>query len=72
MTRSRFRWTRAKYYQAYREARVYDGQGFMYHGEPSLVRRYRELWDRHPQGEDPLTRHISWRYPRTDPDGIPF
>lgn len=69
MARRRFRWTRAKYQQAHREARVYDREGFMYHGEPSLVRRYRELWEAHPQGDDPLRLPRYRRYP---PDDCPF
>lgn len=72
MTRRRFHWTRALYRKAFREARTYDSVGFMYHGPSALVRRYRELWEQHPQGDDPLTRHISWRYPRYEDDGIPF
>lgn len=70
MSRRRFYWTRAKYRQAHREARAYFGQGFMDHGEPSLVRRYRELWERHPQNDDPLTLPRWRRYPADD--GIPF
>lgn len=66
----KFRWTRALYRRAHREARVYDGYGFMYHGEPALVRRWRELWDRHPQGVDPLLTPLQWRHPPDD--GIPF
>lgn len=50
----KFRWTRALYRRAHREARIYDGQGFMYHGEPALVRRCRELWDQHPQHDEPF------------------
>lgn len=70
MARRRFRWTRAKYRQAHREARMYFGQGFMHHGEPSLVRRYRELWEAHPQDNDPLKRPRYLRY-RAD-DECPF
>ena len=66
----KFRWTRAIYRRAHREARVYDGYGFMYHGEPALVRRWRDLWDRHPQHDDPLTLPRWRRYPPDD--GIPF
>lgn len=66
----KFRWTRALYRQAHREARVYDGYGFMYHGEPALVQRWRELWDQHPQRGDPLMRPHWLRY--QPDDGIPF
>lgn len=62
----KFRWTRALYRRAHREARVYDGYGFMYHGEPALVRRYRELWDQHPQHDDPLLLPPWRRYPLDD------
>lgn len=66
----KFRWTRALYRRAHREARVYDGYGFMYHGEPALVRRYQALWDKHPQRDDPLLTPLRWRHP---PDGeVPF
>lgn len=64
------RWTRDLYRLANREARRYDGIGFMYHGVPALVRRYRELWDQHPQGVDPLLTPLRWRRP---PDNdVPF
>ena len=66
----KFRWTRALYRRAHREARVYDGYGFMYYGESALVRRWRELWDQHPQGVDPLLTPLQWRRPPDD--GIPF
>lgn len=66
----KFRWTRALYRRAHREARRYDGVGYLYHGEPALVRRYRELWDQHPQGVDPLLTPLQWRRPPDD--GIPF
>jgi hypothetical protein len=42
----------------------------MYHGEPALVRRWRELWDQHPQHDDPLMRPHWQRY--QPDDGIPF
>ena len=66
----KFRWTRALYRRAHREARVYAGFGFMYYGEPALVRRWRELWDQYPQHDDPLTRPHWQRY--QPDDGIPF
>lgn len=67
--RRRFRWSRAKYREAHREARIYYGVGFMHHSEPSLVRRYRELWEEHPQGDDPLLTPLRWRHPG---DEVPF
>lgn len=65
-----FRWTRAKYRRAHRETRIYDREGYLYHGEPPLVGRFRELWEQHPQNNDPLLTPIRWRLPPDD--GIPF
>lgn len=62
----KFRWTRALYRRAHREARRYDGIGYLYHGEPPLVRRYRELWDKYPQRDDPLLLPPWRRYPLDD------
>ncbi|ATG94659.1 hypothetical protein QRO08_16015 [Paracidovorax citrulli] len=69
--RRRFRWTRKTYREAHRAARVFDGYGFMYHDEPPMVARFRELWEAHPQHEDPLTRPLWARRPPGD-DDVPF
>ena len=69
--RRKFRWTRKLYYQAHRESRIYWGYGFMHHDEPPLVKRLQELWEQHPQNEDPLLRPFRWRHDYC-PDGIPF
>lgn len=65
---SRFRWTRAKYRKAHHLNRLL-GKLDYYGQKPPLVERFHELWDRHPQGSDPLLAPIHWRYDRDD---IPF
>lgn len=70
-TRKQFRWTRESYRLAYRATRIYDAYGFMYHDEPPIVRRFRELWERHPQNQDPLLQPLSWRHDLRN-DEIPF
>lgn len=72
MTRKPFRWTRALYRRAARETRVYESYGFMYHGEPGIVRRYRELWEQHPQAQDPLRDPLRYRLQRRYDDEVPF
>jgi hypothetical protein len=67
-----FRWTRAKYRKAAHLARFFSR--FIYHlphEKPALLERYFELWERHPQGVDPLTEPLSWRLSRLS-DDIPF
>ena len=36
---------------------------------PLLLQRYWDLWERHPQRDDPLTKPLSWRHRSDD---IPF
>lgn len=70
MARKRFRWTRRKYRAASTLARFMGRHLCELPGNPpALLQRYMELWDRHPQREDPLTRPHWQRYPG---DSIPF
>jgi len=71
MPRKRFKWTRKLYQQAEWMSRFMGRH--IYHlpeRPPPLLQRYFDLWDRHPQHEDPLMTHISQR--RQPRDGIPF
>jgi len=72
MARRRFRWTRKAYQHAAWLAR-FTGRHLYQLPEhpPHLLRLYWELWDRHPQRDDPLTLPIRRR--RNDfEDSIPF
>jgi hypothetical protein len=64
----RFRWTRSKYRHAQHLARLFCRFYILPDDAPEIVRLYFELWEEHPQHEDPLLRPISYRY---DP-AIPF
>lgn len=68
----RFRWTRKKYREADHLARFF-ARFFHYlpHEKPALLERYFELWERHPQGKDPLTEPLDWRRWKVS-DEIPF
>lgn len=73
-TRKRFRWTRARYRKADRLSRYFARHIYELPSEPPLLlRRYNDLWGRHPQRDDPLLTPFAWR-PRTleFDDGIPF
>jgi hypothetical protein len=67
------RWTRRTYRQAHSLARFLSG----YDCDPAgvarepLLQRYFELWEDHPQHDDPLTVPTQQRYWRYL-DGIPF
>jgi len=70
MPRRRFRWTRERYRKAAQLSRYFARHIYDLPSEqPDLVRRYFELWDRHPQREDPLLQPVKYRYERDD---IPF
>ncbi len=70
MARKRFKWTRKLYRQAAWMSRFMGRHIYeLPERPPPLLQRYFDLWDRHPQREDPLTRPVSQRYPQ---DSIPF
>lgn len=64
----RFRWTRRKYQHARRLARMLHRFYVLPDDMPPIVQEYMDLWEEHPQYEDPLLTPIGWRY---DPE-IPF
>lgn len=69
----RFHWTRRTYRQANSLARflgTYECDPAGVAIEP-LLQRYFELWERHPQNDDPLNIPTQQRYWR-HLDGIPF
>jgi hypothetical protein len=73
MARKRFRWTRKTYKHADWLARFMGRHLYELHDQPNLLRRYFELWDRHPQRDDPLTMPMNLREPyRSRGDDIPF
>ena len=74
MARKRFRWTRKTYWHADWLARFMGRHLYELHDQPNLLRRYFELWDRHPQQEDPLTKPMHMREPYRSAAGedIPF
>ncbi len=70
MARKRFRWTRKTYKHADHLARFYSRHPYeLPDNPPRALRRYRELWERHPQRDDPLLVPLQWRHPGDD---IPF
>lgn len=70
MPRRRFRWTRERYRKAQHLARFYGRWVYELPSEPPrLLQRYFELWERHPQRDDPLLQPVKYRYERDD---IPF
>ena len=74
--RPRFRWTRTRYRKAESLARYYQRHVYDLPSEPpAMLRRLWELWEKHPQGHDPLlmplrSRLAAWRA-ENDPE-IPF
>lgn len=72
MKRKRFRWTRSNYRAAHSLARFIGRHLYELHHQPPLLRRYFELWDRHPQRDDQLRMPLSWRPHYNDGDSIPF
>lgn len=72
----RFRWTRKKYEHAHWLARFAGRHLYEVYQTPDMVRRYLELWSRHPQKEDPLLWHVRHRLDAKrraeEDDGIPF
>lgn len=74
MARRRFRWTRKAYQHAAWLAR-FTGRHLYQLSEhpPALLRRYWNLWVRHPQGDDPLLTPLARRYEeQRGDDWIPF
>jgi hypothetical protein len=68
----RFKWTRAKYRRAESLARFFGRHIYeLPEQPPEQLRRYFELWERHPQSLDPLLipMRARVRYNRGD---IPF
>lgn len=73
MARRRFRWTRKLYHQADSLARFMGRHLYELPDCPNLVRRYVELWERHPQSDDPLLMPVRQRLNRgTAFHGITF
>jgi hypothetical protein len=72
MARRRFRWTRERYRKAQHLSRFFARWVYELPSErPALLQRFQDLWERHPQRDDPLTRPIRQR--RADfEDSIPF
>ena len=66
MPRKPFRWTRAKYKRAHHLARFLSRVHGLSYKSPALVERYIELWEQHPQFEDPLLTPYTWRRPVDD------
>lgn len=73
MARKRFKWTRSRYYKARSLVRFMNRHVCELPDEmPDLMRRYVELWERHPQRED-LLELPQWRRPRySELNDIPF
>lgn len=70
MARRRFRWTRDRYRKAAHLSRFFSRWLYELPGDPPrLLQRYFELWERHPQRDDPLLTPVRYRYERDD---IPF
>ena len=70
-TYRKFKWSRDRYRKAHHLARLFsrwDCQQLPSE-PPDLLRRYFELWERHPQHNDPLLMPLKYRY---DTSGIPF
>ena len=73
MARRRFCWTRKLYREADGLARFLSGTPYWEADRaPTLLRRYQELWEKYPQGDDRLLTPVQWRYPNYCPDGVPF
>lgn len=72
MTRKRFRWTRKAYRHAAWLSR-FTGRHIYELPEqpPALLARFWDLWERHPQRDDPLLTPVRDRLSRLDSD-IPF
>lgn len=69
--RKRFRWSRKAYKHAAWLARFMGRHLYELGEQPNLLRRYFELWDRHPQKEDPLLIPLRRRLDHWG-DEIPF
>lgn len=71
MARRRFRWTRERYRKAHHLSRFYSRWVYDLPSDPPrLLQRFFDLWQRHPQRDDPLTKPIRLR--RDFDDSIPF
>ena len=70
MARRKFRWTRERYRKAQHLSRFFSRWVYDLPSDPPrLLQRYFELWERHPQRDDPLLQPVRYRYERDD---IPF
>lgn len=70
MARHRFRWTRERYRKAQHLSRFFARWVYELQSEPPrLLQRYFDLWERHPQRNDPLLQPLAYRHDRDD---IPF
>lgn len=74
MARKRFRWTRKRYRRAWHLSRFFARYIYDLPSEPpALLRRFHELWERHPQRDDPLLQPFKWRRRTLEHfDEIPF
>ncbi len=63
--RSRFKWNRKTYKMASHLARLINRFDHLPSQQPEILRRYFELWDRHPQREDflltPVKQRLGWK-----------
>lgn len=71
--RRRFRWTRKTYKHAHQLARLLSRYLDLPDHPPAIVRRYWELWEHHPEKDDPLLIPLAQRLAlhQGDPD-VPF
>lgn len=73
LTHIHFHWTRKSYKQAAQIARLLSRYLDLPDHPPAIVRRYWELWERHPQHPDPLEMPLSRRLAEYgSSDGLPF
>ena len=70
-TYRKFKWSRDRYRKAQHLLRSFGRWDCeqLPSEPPQLLRRYFELWERHPQHDDPLLLPLKCRYDRND---IPF
>lgn len=74
MARYRFRWTRRSYRKAASLLRYFNRHVYDLPSEPPIiVQRLFELWNKHPQRDDPLLMPLRTRqFLRDEDDSIPF
>lgn len=69
----RFRWSRKTYHRAHQLSRLLARYMDLPDHPPAIVRRYWELWERHPTVRDPLETPLRLRLELfKDDDAIPF